>query len=102
VLRVNSADELPNDLVGIVGVTAGASAPEELVEAVINRLHPRNGVEEVTVSDEDEYFPPPRNIRELQQAIDLACQVMLVAPTDVPRVDDRYIAASEVLSSLQN
>jgi hypothetical protein len=38
----------------------------------------------------------------LQQAIDLACQVMLVAPTDVPRVDDRYIAASEVLSSLQN
>jgi hypothetical protein len=26
----------------------------------------------------------------------------LVAPTDVPRVDDRYIAASEVLSSLQN
>jgi 4-hydroxy-3-methylbut-2-enyl diphosphate reductase len=101
VLRVNSADELPDDLTGTVGVTAGASAPEELVEAVIDRLDPLNGVEEVTVSDEDEYFPPPRNIRELQQAIDLACQVMLVAPTDVPRVDDRYIAASEVLSSLQ-
>ena len=33
VYRVNAADELPDDLTGTVGVTAGASAPEELVEA---------------------------------------------------------------------
>ena len=38
--RVNGADELPDDLAGTVGVTAGASAPEELVEAVIARLAP--------------------------------------------------------------
>jgi len=31
VYRVNSVDELPLDLTGTVGVTAGASAPEELV-----------------------------------------------------------------------
>src|SRR5207247_2455271 len=31
VLRINSAAELPDDLHGVVGVTAGASAPEELV-----------------------------------------------------------------------
>ena len=43
VYRVNDADELPDDLSGTVGVTAGASAPEELVEAVIARLAPRNG-----------------------------------------------------------
>ena len=39
--RVNGADELPDDLHGTVGVTAGASAPEELVDAVIARLAPR-------------------------------------------------------------
>src|SRR5436305_1292027 len=32
VLRINGPDELPDDLQGIVGVTAGASAPEELVD----------------------------------------------------------------------
>ena len=50
----------------VVGVTAGASAPEELVQAVIARLAPRDGVETVHVTDEDEYFPPPRDLRELQ------------------------------------
>ena len=101
VMRINSASEVPDDLSGVVGVTAGASAPEELVEEVVERLNPINGVEEVVVNDEDEYFPPPRNIRELQQAIDITCQVLLGGPTDIPRVDDRYIAASEVLSSLR-
>src|SRR5690606_4296857 len=32
VLRINAADELPDDLTATVGVTAGASAPESLVE----------------------------------------------------------------------
>ena len=36
--RVNNADQLPDDLSGTVGVTAGASAPEELVDAVLARL----------------------------------------------------------------
>ena len=38
VIRVNDADELPADLHGTVGVTAGASAPDELVEQ-IGRAH---------------------------------------------------------------
>ena len=42
----------------VVGVTAGASAPEDLVQAVIARLAPSHGVEPVHVTDEDEYFPP--------------------------------------------
>ena len=102
VLRVNSSEELPDDLSGVVGVTAGASAPEELVEAVIRRLAPKHGVDEVRLNDEDEYFPPPRNIRELQQAIDLACQTMMVAPVSGSRIDDRYIPASDVLTSLRD
>ena len=61
----------------IVGVTAGASAPEELVEAVIARLAPRDGVEVVRVTDEDEYFPPPRELRELLPAGDTVRGLLL-------------------------
>ncbi|MGH9272816.1 MAG: 4-hydroxy-3-methylbut-2-enyl diphosphate reductase, partial [Ilumatobacteraceae bacterium] len=48
VARVNSAAEIPAGLLAsarVVGVTAGASAPNELVEQVIARLAPVEGVE---------------------------------------------------------
>src|SRR6478736_1253801 len=77
VYRVNGVDELPDDLAGIVGVTAGASAPEELVAEVLDFLRPSNGVELVSITDENEYFPPPRNIRDLQLSIETAATVML-------------------------
>ena len=54
----------------IVGVTAGASAPEELVDAVIAKLAPDARRRAVRVTDEDEYFPPPRELRELIPALD--------------------------------
>ena len=57
VLRVNDASEVPDNLAGTVGVTAGASAPEDLVREVIARLSPTHGVREVRVIEEDEYFP---------------------------------------------
>lgn len=101
VFRVNSADELPDNLSGVVGVTAGASAPEELVEGVLRKLAPVNGVEEVLVTDEDEYFPPPRNIRDLQSAIDVAITAMSGASImSTPGMDDRALAASTVLEAL--
>ncbi|MEI8287573.1 MAG: 4-hydroxy-3-methylbut-2-enyl diphosphate reductase [Actinomycetes bacterium] len=101
VYRVNSADELPADIHGVVGVTAGASAPEELVEGVLQRLSPTNGVEEVFVTDEDEYFPPPRNIRDLQSGIDVAITSMSGASVmSTPGMDDRALAASSVLEAL--
>jgi 4-hydroxy-3-methylbut-2-enyl diphosphate reductase len=86
VLRINAVEEVPDDLHGTIGVTAGASAPEELVNAVIAKLAPREGVEEVRITAEDEYFPPPRELRELLGADALA--------------DDRNIAASDVLAEL--
>jgi len=98
---VNSAHELPSDLSGTVGVTAGASAPEELVDAVIARLAPLYGVEEVRITDEDEYFPPPRNLRDLQIAIETAITTMCGGSlTSRPSVDDRSLGASYVLASL--
>jgi 4-hydroxy-3-methylbut-2-enyl diphosphate reductase len=101
VYRVNSAEELPDDLSGTVGVTAGASAPEELVDAVIARLAPRHGVDEVRITDEDEYFPPPRNLRELLGAIDTVASFGFGGGADDrPPVNDRQIKASDVLASL--
>ena len=103
VLRVNTADELPEDLSGTVGLTAGASAPEELVVEVIERLNPRFGSVEVRATDEDEYFPPPRHIRELQTALETSITVMTGGSfSSRPRYDDRAISASAVLASLAN
>ena len=102
VLRLNTADELPDDLTGTVGVTAGASASEELVEAVVARLgHDRSTVESVRVTDEDEYFPPPRNLRDLIASLDVVATLTLGGSVpDRPGADDRALPASEVLSSL--
>jgi 4-hydroxy-3-methylbut-2-enyl diphosphate reductase len=101
VYRINNVDDLPGDLSGIVGVTAGASAPEELVDEVIEFLAPRHGVELVNVTDEDEYFPPPRNIRDLQASIETASTVLLGGSMlDRPGMDDRSLGASDVLASL--
>ncbi|MGB0112021.1 MAG: 4-hydroxy-3-methylbut-2-enyl diphosphate reductase [Ilumatobacteraceae bacterium] len=101
VFRINSVVDLPDDLSGVVGVTAGASAPEELVDEVINFLAPRQGVELVNVTDEDEYFPPPRNIRDLQASIELASTTLLGGSMlHRPGMDDRSLGASHVLSSL--
>ena len=101
VVRINRADDLPDDLRGTVGVTAGASAPEELVIEVIERLAPRDGFTEVRATQEDEYFPPPRHIRQLQHAMETAITVMCGADMASRRAyDDRSISASAVLASL--
>jgi 4-hydroxy-3-methylbut-2-enyl diphosphate reductase len=102
VYRVNSAQELPDDLDGTVGVTAGASAPEELVDAVVARLAPQDGTEAVDVTIEDEYFPPPRELRDLLRAVATAVGCLVTAPPDTPAAltDDRAMAASEALGAL--
>jgi 4-hydroxy-3-methylbut-2-enyl diphosphate reductase len=104
VARIDSVAELPGEFCSpglTVGVTAGASAPNEVVEAVIAALDPTNGVDLVRVTDEDEYFPPPRNLRELQSAIALAATTMVggTVARSLP-TDDRALSASAVLATL--
>jgi 4-hydroxy-3-methylbut-2-enyl diphosphate reductase len=99
VLRVNSAEELPDDLSGTVGVTAGASAPDELVDAVLARLAPVDGVEEISVTDEDEYFPPPPELRDLLASLGAALALGLGAPIGIP-ARDRHVSAADVLARL--
>ncbi len=101
VYRVNAADELPAGIAGTVGVTAGASAPEELVREVIDCLDPVQGVEEISITSEDEYFPPPRELRELLTSIELVATTLLGVPKRARvSVADRTVAASEVLAEL--
>ena len=102
VLRINGAFELPDDLSGVVAVTAGASAPESLVNEVLEFLNPVNGVEISSVTVEDEYFPPPPELREmlktLSAVLDLALNTGTVSTFDGQA--DREFTAAEVLSSV--
>jgi 4-hydroxy-3-methylbut-2-enyl diphosphate reductase len=103
VLRINEANELPGDLRGTVGVTAGASAPEALVEEVISRLAPAQGVTEVTVTTEDEYFPPPPELRELLRAVGSTLSFLAGRPAALrtdPAAEDRAVSAADVLDML--
>ncbi|MHB1548195.1 MAG: 4-hydroxy-3-methylbut-2-enyl diphosphate reductase [Acidimicrobiales bacterium] len=102
VVRVNRVDELPDDLSGVVGVTAGASAPETLVDAVVRHLAPRDGVEVVPVTVEEEYFPPPPELRDLLRGLE--CAIGLLAGSaqgteiGAPLREDRFTAAADVLA----
>ena len=103
VFRINDASELPDDLEGTVGVTAGASAPEHLVEEVIAVLAPRGGVTELTVTTEDEYFPPPPELRELLRAVGNTVGFLAGRPGTLradPVADDRGVSAADVLDLL--
>jgi len=59
------ADVDPEWLVGAedIGVTAGASAPDQRVREVIAAVAPERGVEVVAVTEEGEYFPLPPQLR---------------------------------------
>jgi 4-hydroxy-3-methylbut-2-en-1-yl diphosphate reductase len=108
VLRVNGAPELPDDLAGTVGVIAGASAPESLVEEVLVRLAPARGTEEVRAVPEDEYFPLPRELREVLRTVAGALAVAAFAspaPSNGATsghgpIDGRDITAARVLAAL--
>jgi len=102
VLRVNGASELPGDLEGVIGVTAGASAPDSIVTEVIERLDPRRGVRTVVVTEEDEYFPPPPELRELLRAVAAAIAVFcdIPEPPGDPVARDREVHAATVLEGV--
>jgi 4-hydroxy-3-methylbut-2-enyl diphosphate reductase len=103
VVLVNDADDLPDDLEGTVGVTAGASAPESLVRAVVERLAPAAGVEAAPVTREEEYFPPPPELRDLLRALEAAVGFLTLAPAPSGAGalgEDRSTSAATVLDRL--
>lgn len=104
VYRVNSANELPDDLSGVVAVTAGASAPESLVDEVVAVLNPSQGFSTQAETIEDEYFPPPPELREtlksLSALIDVAFTVPVASTFDGQA--DRAYTAAQVLSAAKH
>ena len=103
VRRVNDADEIPDEILGarVVGVTAGASAPDELVEQVIDaprtrrRRRGRHG------------HRRGRVLPAAAQAARAAGGHRVSGDGDArrlderaPRMDDRALGASDVLSAL--
>jgi len=87
----------------IVGVTAGASAPDQRVQDVIAAVAPTGGIELVRVTEEDEYFPLPPQLRKFMQALQplveggFACRTPGVPG---PIENDREFSATEALSLL--
>jgi len=72
-VRIDGPEDIDDRLLAgarRIAVTAGASAPESVVRAVVERLRPRE-VEYRRVTDEDEYFPLPRELRDLIRALDV-------------------------------
>lgn len=97
----------------VVGVTAGASAPEDVVQEVIQACKPTSGIEYLSVIEEDEYFPPPSQLRNLVQETNIAIDAIFAkrhieTSSDSARgqqdlltvfSSDRDRSASNVLSS---
>ena len=87
----------------IVGVTAGASAPDQRVRAVIDAVAPGGTVQIARVTDEDEYFPLPPRLRTFVKTVQALVEGAFAAPNPGghgPIEDDRGWDASEALALL--
>jgi len=86
-----------------VGITAGASAQDQSVRAVIDAVGPTSGVEIVSVTREGEYFPLPPQLRTLLGVLQSLVEGGLTARvpgTPGPLDDDRAWDATRALDLL--
>jgi 4-hydroxy-3-methylbut-2-enyl diphosphate reductase len=105
--RIDSAAEIEQawlDRAQVVGVTAGASAPDHLVQEVIDRVDADLGFELFSVSEEGEYFPLPPQLRSFVAVLQTLVEssVTARAPSSPGWLDqDRRWTASDALALLQ-
>ncbi len=97
---------LPEWLEGhdVVGVTAGASAPDQRVQAVIAAVSPTAGVERIRVTEEEEYFPLPPSLRKYVQTLQALAEGAYACRTPGrtgPIEQDRDWGATEALELLE-
>ncbi len=101
--RIDSADDiLPEWLADkkVVGLTAGASAPDHLIQEVIDRLNPTEGFELWKVTEEGEYFPLPPQLRAFVSTLQALVEAGVTAqkPGGAGYLEnDRTWTASEAL-----
>jgi 4-hydroxy-3-methylbut-2-en-1-yl diphosphate reductase len=87
----------------VVGVTAGASAPDNSVRQVIDAVAPGAPVELLSVTTEGEYFPLPPGLRALLTCLQAAVEGAVTArrPGEPGRLEeDRTWGATEALEML--
>ena len=102
--RVDGADDVDEswlDGIEVVGVTAGASAPDRRVQRVIERIDPSEGSELVKVTAEDEYFPLPPQLRRLMASLQALVEggFSCRSPGQAgPVENDREFTATEALA----
>jgi 4-hydroxy-3-methylbut-2-enyl diphosphate reductase len=88
----------------VVGVTAGASAPDQRVRSVIDAVAPTDGVRRIRVTKEDEYFPLPPALRKLVATLQALVEGAYAArrPGEPgPIENDRNWGATEALELLE-
>jgi 4-hydroxy-3-methylbut-2-enyl diphosphate reductase len=105
--RIDSAEDIRGEwLAGArtVGVTAGASAPDHLVQEVIDRLAPSQGFELRSATTEAEYFPLPPQLRSFVTTLQTLVEAGVTAqkPGGESWLErDREWTATEALDLIQ-
>jgi len=105
VLRINNVDELneTHKLGEKIAITAGASAPDHIVEQIISKINPKN-IQHFTNIEEEEYFPLPIELRKIQKnLITILNQIFpqLKETNNIPnKVRDRDWTATDALKEL--
>lgn len=97
--RVNSASEITWEPQGHVAVTAGASAPDETIEEVLQRVSggDESLVHEVRIGEEKEHFQMPPELRRLAQRLKAEESSALDEGRDL----NMSASASEILKRLR-
>ncbi len=105
--RIDGPDEIRPEWLAehdVVGVTSGASAPDQRVREVIARIGADDGVVPVRVIREDEYFPLPPALRTFVKTLQLLVEGAYAARTPGlpgPIEQDREWGATEALALLE-
>jgi len=104
--RVDGPDDIDPTWIearAVVGVTAGASAPDQRVQEVIGALGPTEGIRLLRITDEDEYFPLPASLRKLVLTLQAVVEGAFAARhpgRPGPIENDRAWSATEALALL--
>jgi 4-hydroxy-3-methylbut-2-enyl diphosphate reductase len=105
--RVDGPDDIDRvwlDGHEVIGLTAGASAPDQRVQAIIDAIDPSEGVERLRVTQEDEYFPLPPSLRRLVLTLQALVEGAYACRTPGrpgPIERDREWGATEALELLE-
>ena len=103
--RVNNIIDLNkiNEIGKAVAITAGASAPDHIVQEIIENLNP-NEVELFTLNEEEEYFPLPRELRSIYNKTNMVLDAFFpLSKNTLPKnsiSNDKLSTATQALEEL--